>query len=94
MFAARGFQGRQDTMRITITFSTLFRTLAGVEQDVLDVDDGTTVDRLFRILEQKYKKLPLEGRKTYFQINGHVSTPDQVLAEGDQVRVFQLAAGG
>jgi molybdopterin converting factor small subunit len=81
-------------MRITVIFSGLFRILAGVEREVLDVGEGATVERLSEILEIKYQNLPLERRKTYFMINGQVSTRKQVLAEGDQVQVFQLLAGG
>ena len=81
-------------MRITVHFSSLFRTLAGVEREVLDVAGGTTIDRLSSILVQKYQNLSLESGKTYFMINGQFSTRSQVLAEGDQVRIFQLLAGG
>jgi len=80
-------------MRITVKFSSLYRTLAGREQEVLEVAEGTTVDRISRILLQKYPDLPL-GEKTYFIINDQVTTRDQVLAEGDEVRVFQMLAGG
>lgn len=81
-------------MYITVIFSSLFRTLAGVEQDVLNVAEGTTIDRLANILAQKYQDIPLESKKTYFIINDQPSTRDQILAEGDQVRIFQLLAGG
>ena len=85
---------KQAAMRITVQLSSLFRTLSGVEREVLDVAEGTTVDRLSSILVQKYQNLPLESGKTYFMINGQFSTRNQVLAEGDQVRIFQLLAGG
>jgi molybdopterin converting factor small subunit len=94
MVVDRGYQDQQDAMRITVKFSSMFSALAGVEQDVLDVNEGTTIGRLSKILGEKYGKLPLESRKTYFQINDQISTSDQVLAEGDQVRIFQLLAGG
>jgi len=81
-------------MRITIIFSGLFRTLAGVEREVLDVAEGTTIDRLSNILVQKHQNLPIESGKIYFIINGQVCTPDQALVEGDQVRVLRLLAGG
>lgn len=81
-------------MRITVQFSSLLRTLAGVEREVLDVVEGTTIDRLSSILVQKYQNLSLESGKTYFMINGRISTNNQVLSEGDQVRIFQLLAGG
>jgi len=81
-------------MHITVTFSGLLRILAGVEREVLDVGEGATVERLTGILEKKYQNLPLERSKTYFIINSQVSTRNQILAEGDQVQVFQLLAGG
>ena len=94
MVFGRSLHDKQDAMRITVQFSSLFRTLAGVEREVLDVAEGTTIDRLSSILVQKYQNLPLESGKTYFMINGQFSRRNQVLAEGDQVRIFQLLAGG
>ena len=81
-------------MHITVIFSGLLRILAGVEREVLDVGEGATVERLAGLLEKKYQTLPLERSKTYFIINSQVSTRNQILAEGDQVQVFQLLAGG
>ena len=94
MVFGRSLHDKQGPMRITVQFSSLFRTLAGVEWEILDVAEGTTIDRLSSILVQKYQNLPLESGKTYFMINGQFSTRNQVLAEGDQVRIFQLLAGG
>lgn len=53
----RSFHDRQVSMRITVLFSGLFRSLAGVEHEVLDVAVGTTLDQLSRILVQKYQNL-------------------------------------
>ena len=94
MVFGRSLHDKQAAMRITVQFLSLFRTLAGVEREVLDVAEGTTIDRLSSILVQKYQDLPIESRKTFFMINGQLSTRNQVLAEGDQVKIFQLAAGG
>ena len=94
MVFGRSLYDKQAAMRITVQFLSLFRALAGVEREVLDVAEGTTIDRLSSILVQKYQGLPIESRKTFFMINGRLSTRNQVLAEGDQVRIFQLAAGG
>ena len=94
MIFGRSLHDKQAPMHITVQFSSLFRILAGVEREVLDVAEGTTIDRLSSILVQKYQNLSLESGKTYFMINGQISTRKQVLAEGDQVRIFQLLAGG
>lgn len=81
-------------MQVTVRFTSLFRTLAGREQEVLEVAEGATVDRLSGILQQKYPDLPLMSEKTYFVVNNEVAARDQLLAEGDEVRIFQLLAGG
>jgi molybdopterin converting factor small subunit len=89
-----GLRGKQAAMHITVKFSSFFRTLAGVDQEVIDVADGTTIHGLTSLLAEKFQNLPLESEKTYFFINGQVPTHDQVLAEGDRVLIFQLLAGG
>jgi molybdopterin converting factor small subunit len=94
MAFGRSFHDYKAVMRITVQFSSLFHTLAGVEREVLEVPEGTTIDRLTGILVQKYQNLPLESQKTYFVINGQISSRNRVLAEGDHVRIFQLLAGG
>ena len=81
-------------MLITVKFSSFFRTLAGVDQEVLDVADGTTIQVLTSLLAEKFQNLPLENERTHFFVNGQASTHNQVLAEGDRVLVFQLVAGG
>mgnify|MGYP001131282910 CR=1 FL=1 len=81
-------------MRITVSFSSVFRMLSGVDQDELEVAEGTTIDRLSQILAQKYPVLPLESKKTFFSINGRISRQDQVVSEGDQIGIYQLSAGG
>ncbi len=81
-------------MRITVQFLTLFHTISGVEQEVLEVAEGTTIDQLTETLIQKYQNLPLKSEKTYFVIQGQIVTRDHVLTEGDKVQIFQLLAGG
>jgi molybdopterin converting factor small subunit len=81
-------------MHITVQFITLFHTITGVEQEVLDVAEGTTIDQLSGILIQKYQNLPFKSEKTYFVIHGQIVTRDHVLADEDKVQIFQLLAGG
>jgi molybdopterin converting factor small subunit len=81
-------------MRITVQFTGLFKVLAGVDQDLVDVAEGTTVNQLARTLGCKYEKLPIESELTFFVVNDNVSNRDHILADGDQVRIFQMLAGG
>ena len=81
-------------MHITVLFSGLLRPIAGVEKEILEIPEGTTVNGLSGIIGKRYPDLPLEAEKTFFIINDQVSTGDQELLEGDRVRIFRLLAGG
>ena len=81
-------------MHIIVQFMTLFHTISGVDQEALEVAEGTTIDQLSEILIQKYQNLPLRDENTYFVIHGQIVTRDYNLAEGDKVQIFQLLAGG
>jgi len=86
--------GEQVAMRITITFAGVFKALSRVDQDRVEVAEGTTIDQLCRTLGQKYKGLPFESEQTYCMVNDKVSKRDHVLQENDEVWIFQLLAGG
>jgi molybdopterin converting factor small subunit len=90
----RSLNSKQSSMHITVKFSGFFRTLTGVDQEVLDVVDGTTIQGLTNLLAEKYQNLPFEEERTSIFVNGQTSMPNQVLAEGDRVLIFQLLAGG
>ncbi len=81
-------------MRITLKFSSLFKTLSGVDLDVVDVSDGATIGELTKILGHKYHDLPFDQEQTYYLVNDKVSKRDQVLKDGDRVMIFQMFAGG
>ena len=81
-------------MDITVKFQSFFRTLAGVDQAVLSVAEGTTIQGLTSLLAERFQSLPLEDERTSFFVNGQVATRDQVLVDGDRVLIFQLLAGG
>jgi molybdopterin converting factor small subunit len=81
-------------MHVTVIFTSLLHTIAGVEHKVLEVAEGTTIEGLSGILAQKYPDLPLETEKTYFILNDEVTAQDQVLEEGDHVRILRMLAGG
>jgi molybdopterin converting factor small subunit len=80
-------------MEITVKFSSLIRMLARLDHDLVDVDEGTTIDQLTRILDQKYKNLHFNNEKTKFLVNNKFVNGDKVLAEGDEVSVFQTLKG-
>ena len=81
-------------MRIIVKFSGLFSNAAGVDQEIVEVPDAGTIERMIEILSVKYTQLPFMDKKTYFMVNEKLSNRDKVLNDGDQVRIFQMMAGG
>jgi molybdopterin converting factor small subunit len=80
-------------MEITLKFSSLIKMLAKLDRDLVDVDEGTTIDQLTHILDRKYKNLHFGGENTKFLINNKFVNGDRVLADGDEVSVFQTLKG-
>ena len=67
--------------------------LARLDRDRVDVDEGTTIDQLTQILDQKYKSLHFDSEKTKFLVNNKFVDGDMVLTEGDEVSIFQTLKG-
>jgi molybdopterin converting factor small subunit len=80
-------------MKITIKFSSLFKMLAKLDKELVSVDEGTTIDQLSQILDQKYEALHFNSEKTKFLVNNKFVNGDKVLTEGDEVSIFQTLRG-
>ncbi|MBN2419227.1 MAG: MoaD/ThiS family protein [Deltaproteobacteria bacterium] len=80
-------------MEITVKFSSLIRMMTRLDHDLVNVDEGTTIDQLTRILDQKYKNLRFSREKTKYLVNNKFVNGDRVLAEGDEVSIYQTLRG-
>ena len=81
-------------MVVKVKFSGLFYSLAGVEEDTVDIKDGGTIHHVIQVMSQKYKNLPLQDGQTFYMVDNKIAKRDQVLTEGDRVIMFQMLAGG
>ena len=81
-------------MRIIVKFTGVFSHSAGVDQDVVEVPEAGTIERMIDVLNLKYAKLPFRDKKTYFLVNEKVSSREKALKDGDRVMIFQMMAGG
>ena len=73
-------------------FATYCRYLPpGVEGGAcdLEVPTGTQIEDLLTRFD-----IPADSRTSVILVNGHSTTPEQVLEEGDVVAVFPAMAGG
>ena len=81
-------------MNIIVKFSSIFKVISGIDQDQIEIPEGATVEQLSMELSKRYANLPFESEKTFYCVNDKLAIPDCVLVEGDQVRIFQMLAGG
>lgn len=81
-------------IRVIVKYSGLFRAHSGADQDEVELAEGATIHQLVEVLSLKYQESPYAHEQTFFVVNDRVAKRDQVLAPGDEVRVFQMFAGG
>ena len=81
-------------MQIVVKFTGVFSHSAGVDRDVIEIPEASTVERMIDTLSLKYTKPPFKDKKTYYFVNEKMSSREKVLKDGDQVMIFQMMAGG
>ena len=52
-------------MKITVKFSSIFKALSGIDQNKVEIPEGTTVEQLSMELSKRYANLPFESEKTF-----------------------------
>lgn len=81
-------------IEVTVRYSSLLLQLRGVRQERLTVPDGTTAADLITILSEKYDKLaPILG-VALLSINRGVTSPEDEIQDGDEIRIFPAISGG
>ena len=81
-------------MQVKVKFSGLFYSIAGVEEDIVDIEDGGTIRHVIEVMRHRYKKLPLQDGQTFFMVDNKIAKRDQILTEGDRIIMFRMLAGG
>ena len=79
-------------IRVSVRLHTVLRrkTPEGVVDRLeIDLPDGATVQTLLDVAS-----IPLSGDALLLVVNGRIVKPEQVLSEGDQVRLVPAMSGG
>ncbi len=80
-------------MRVLVRLFASYREAAGVGRIELELPPGATVkDAIFKIL--KDHPLVAEGRQVVIARNREYATPDEPLADGDEVALIPPVSGG
>jgi molybdopterin synthase catalytic subunit len=81
-------------MRVTVRLFALQRQQLGRRDVPLDLPDGATIEEAWAALASEHDALAVARPFVRFARNGEYATPDERLADGDELAVIPPVAGG
>jgi len=81
-------------MKVRLLFFAVLRDIAGSDEQLLAVDDGTTAREVWESLRRSYAKLAAYTQPPMIAINESYATPEAVLCDGDELAFIPPVAGG
>jgi molybdopterin converting factor subunit 1 len=81
-------------MKVKVKFFAILRERAGAAEITKVLKDGSTVDDLWKALQQDYPKLAVSGIRLLYAVNQNYVTPDHQLKESDEVVFVPPVSGG
>lgn len=81
---------------VTLKYFASLRTIAGKEEDRVDIGNETTVQKLAEILATTTPQIGemIQGKKILVSVNQDVATLDTVIHDGDEVAFLPPFSGG
>ena len=81
---------------VTLKYFASLRTIAGKEEDRLDIGNETTVQKLAETLATTAPQIGemIQGKKILVSVNHDVATLDTVIHDGDEVAFLPPFSGG
>jgi molybdopterin converting factor subunit 1 len=81
-------------MKVRLLFFAVLRDIAGSDEQVLAVDEGTTARDVWESLRRSYAKLAAYKQPPMIAINESYAAPDAILRDGDELAFIPPVAGG
>ena len=81
-------------MRVTVTFYSYFKDLAGCSWAREDLPAGSTLGSLFERLAARFPRLAPMRKATLMAVGVEYQPRDHLLQEGDEVSLFPPVQGG
>ncbi len=81
---------------ITLKFFASLRSIAGKEEDYLDIKDPITIDQLNDIISEKAPKMGaiIRERKVMISVNQEMASANTIVHDGDEVAFLPPFSGG
>jgi len=81
-------------MRLTVSFYSYFKELAGCAQAAEELPPGATVQHLLERLANRFPRLAPMQKSTLVAVGVDYQNREYVLREGDEVSLFPPVQGG
>jgi molybdopterin synthase sulfur carrier subunit len=81
-------------MKIKVLYFSSFREAAGVGNEILELDEGTSIDILIDQLNELHPKLSDRWNFAIFSVNKKYVESNQILHDGDELGIFPPISGG
>ena len=81
-------------MKVTVQFFSYFKDLAGMQETVVEVGEGTRIGGLLEELYREFPKLEPMRKSMLVAVGLEYQDKNYVLQEGDVVSLFPPVQGG
>ncbi len=81
---------------ISLKFFASLRSIAGKEEDSLDIENPITIDQLSDIISETAPKMGaiIRERKVLISVNQEMASADTIIHDGDEVAFLPPFSGG
>lgn len=81
-------------MRITVRFFGSVKDDAGVEQETLEIADGSSVSEVVDNLVASHENISKRSGRILFALNQNYCSGDTVVRDNDELALFPIVSGG
>ena len=81
-------------MRVTVSFYSYFKELAGCAQTTETLAEGSTLEDLYQRLSARFPQLAAAERSTLIAVGVEYQPRSYVLKDGDEASLFPPVQGG
>jgi molybdopterin converting factor subunit 1 len=81
-------------MKVKVKFFAILKERAGIPEIVKEVEHGSTVADLWKLLQQDYPKLAVPGIRLLYAVNQTYVAADHHLKDADEVVFIPPVSGG
>jgi molybdopterin converting factor subunit 1 len=81
-------------MKVKVKLFAILREKAGTGELIKDVEEGTTVEQLWQLLQQAYPALAVSGVRLLYAVNQNYVGAGHVLKDMDEVVFVPPVSGG